>query len=63
VTDELEQRLQRLDEIVARLVKLTGAKDDYRDSVEQRRSSVRGGLSIDAATPPPPATARNARAF
>ena len=33
--DELEQRLQRLEEIVAHLVKLTGAMDDYRDSVEQ----------------------------
>ena len=33
--DELEQRLQRLEEIVAHLVKLTGAIDDYRDSVER----------------------------
>ena len=33
--DELEQRLQRLEEIVAHLVKLTGAMDDYRDSVER----------------------------
>ena len=52
--DKLEQRLQRLEEIVAHLVKLTGAMDDYRDSVEQLMREHRKRLGGHRAPPVAP---------